>query len=387
MARLEFISKHPVLNKCVNTITYEGDTLCHYETPRALARAIRDPYLSVELPNEPSLDADEATDEVYERTLETAMSRPPLSKALDKYNETYHRQLTLQSTNTDIDIIKEALPRLPRLKCLQMFTHEHIARKSLTFRNAYNGCLVQPEGNTGLFPCGKRQFSVLLLSALAAKTKLQEIRAGLFSWKFFEPCELTPDELKSVLRPLRRLSLVIGARDINDDADAGQVFAEKVVLARNQCLRDFLTSAPDLEVMDLTFDSYAVDEPDGVLATFAGGFVWQHLRWIGLSQVEVNEKHLLEFFRSHAQTLETLDFANLCMNSGSWNPVFRQMQASLCLERVNLVGLFLTPDSAWDMEDIVPDMGGVRLGGFLAQELMFPSHTLFDLEEVMAEPH
>ena len=120
-------------------------------------------------------------------------------------------------------------------------------------------------------------------------------------------------------------------------------------------LKEFITSAPNLKVLRLSFD-----EQDPGYTTFNelfGSFRWSLLEVLSLGNLSMSEDELVGLCYRHARTLKDLSLQDLVMNRpGSWKVAFHRIRQVFDLgqqlDNCRLVGEYVSDTDYYDMEAI-----------------------------------
>ncbi len=100
---------------------------------------------------------------------------------------------------------------------------------------------------------------------------------------------------------------------------------------RSGRLRDLVTSAPNVEELDISLQTCEFPSQTDFEATL-GKFTWTRLRSFSISGVNTTEEDLMNFLERHARALQVVNFSVISLESGSWIPFVRRMQKSLNLK-------------------------------------------------------
>lgn len=354
--RLRQISEHPVISKKIETLYYEADTLPYYASVQEWKENICVPgWMNNVCPeSHPPLPMATAREErAYNRSLNKARHGPKytlsetlLRRAYGKYKSHLADQEGMRWQNYNVDVLKDALRRMPNVKTIEMTTECCLGR-STGMVQAFKDGLAEPNGDMySEEGCGVGQLRSLLLAADAANLQFETLAAGNVEWRFFqESYQQTQEDLRkmqSAVRALQTLKLYITTRTgdpefrlyetpFNNMAPACAEY-----LHTTSHLKDFITSTPDLERLDLNFDC---DEPHpATLCDSIGTFTWHSLRVAAFACISADEDCLAHFFVRHASTLRKLRLEAILLDRGTWPSLLRRARKALKLEQASLSG-------------------------------------------------
>ena len=355
--QLRQISEHPIISKKIDTLFYEADVLQDYGSmPNWKANICIPIWMKTlspkSLPPPPTASARE--ERAYNRSLNKAIHGPQhphtgtlLRRAYDKYAAHLADQESMRQQDYNLEMLKDALMKMPNLKTIEMSTECCLGR-STGMEQAFKDGLAAPYGDTQSDEgCGVGQLRSLLLAADAAGLKFETLAAGNVDWRFFRESEKQGLEvlqkMQHAVRSLRTLRLYISTRGEDDEYVYFDDLAHSMLpecakhLYETFHLKDFITSTPALERLDVNFDC---DEPypPATLGYIVGTFKWHSLRVASFSYISTDEDCLAQFFDRHADTLRKLRLETISLNEGSWPSLLRHARKTLKLEQAALSG-------------------------------------------------
>lgn len=358
--QLRQISEHPTINKKIDTIFYEADTLEDYGSMQNWKDSICVPGWIRDLPPEglqpPPPTASEREQRAYRRDLNKTMHGPKfthsdtlLRRAYETYTEYLADQKSMREQDYNVEILKDAMTKLPNLKTVEMSTECCLNNgRSRRMEQSFKEGLSSPYGDRQTEEgCGVGQLRSLLLAADAAGLKLEMLSAGYVDWRFFmETSAQNIDVMRKMqraLRSLRTLKLYIStSSEYDDDAyfeDLSHVMIPECAsyLGETTHLKDFITATPDLERLDFNFDC---DDPypPASLCDSVGTFTWHSLRVAAFAYISANEDCMVHFFTRHARTLRKLRLETILLTTGSWPSLLQRARKTLKLEQASLSG-------------------------------------------------
>ena len=112
------------------------------------------------------------------------------------------------------------------------------------------------------------------------------------------------------------------------DIEAGLIYR---VYLENGIPMEFITSAPKLEFLELSFRRLLPVNLVPKLKNLVGNFRWRGLKAVSLNQVSACEDDLVRFCKRHANTLKTLSLSNIWLYQGSWGSAFHRIRQAFRL--------------------------------------------------------
>ena len=355
--RLRQISEHPIISKKVDSLFYEADSLDDYGSIQEWKRNICDSGWMSTLSPASQFDSPASTareERAHRRSLNKAMQGPKythsetlLRRAYDNYAGHVAYQESMRRENYNIEMLKDALMKMPNVKNVRMSTQLCLGR-SIEMEQAFKDGLLEPYGDRQSEEgCGVGQLRSLLLAADATDLKFETLAAGYVDWRFFrESCEQNQEVLRKMqrsVRALRTLKLYITTITHPEDEfflinpSHHMVPEGAQYLHETSHLKDFITATPDLERLDINFD-YDEPCPPATLCDTIGTFKWHSLRVAAFAVISADEDCMAQFFVRHAGTLRKLRLEAVLLTTGSWPSLLRRARRSLMLEQASLSG-------------------------------------------------
>ena len=355
---LRQISEHPVISQHVEKLFYEADTLTSYDTMMKWKRNITIPGWFQSMPDDwagpPSPTAGEREHRAYTRDMERlragprhTQSKKQLKLAYEKYQKYLSDQNWMRACDYNAEAIREAMVRMPNLKVIDMSMESCLhGRCSEKANRAFGKGYQSVYGDDGQKEsCGVPQMRSLLLGASNAGLKLQGLRCGHIHWEIFKQSGDVFGEMKSAVQHLTMLNLHIITR-ISDDALGNspdeddyhsQIPACADYLKESGRLRDFVTAAPDLTVLDIRFDMEN-PYPPASLKQIVGDFTWHSLQHVAFRVLQITEDELMHLYSRHADTLSEIALDTIELTQGSWPRLLQRMRQTLCLKKAKICG-------------------------------------------------
>lgn len=347
LARIEAISKHPVLRQYVTSIFYEGDTLNFYKTPRSWSRDTVPPHVREWYLADRHSAGSYVEKYAYTRGLGRIERAPRAPFSKDESIQGWQHYRVLMSDQSQLhlrqweQILPSSLKRFPRLKSFTHSTGTHLRRRTPTMHRLYDPSLLRPDGDLGHFAlCGYGTLNRLLVAAgHCCDSKFETLKAGWVLWQFFLVSRELFEVMKRGVKHLKVLSLSISTHR-RDEVDG----VHEVIDASFGCLKEsgkmleFLTSAPHLRELEVRFkmDSRGHRCPAD-LAHIVGDFTWPMLTSVCFDSIRTNEKSLLAFFQRHAAKLREVKLRYIFLTSGTWRSIFEGMRQILSLQKFDTI--------------------------------------------------
>ena len=364
--QLRQISQHPTIRKKVDTIFYEADILENCDSMQDWKKSICIPAWMQDLSPQhlypPPPTASERERRAYRRDLNKTLSGPKLThsdtllkRAYDAYTEHLEDQESIRAQNYNVEMLKDAMIKMPNLKTIEMSTECCLNNgRSTRMDQAFKDGLRSPYGDRRSEEgCGVGPLRSLLLAADAAGLKLETLAAGNLDWRFFmesdkQNVQVLP-KIQKALRSLRTLRLYISTSSEYDDETYLDDLSHFMVpvcagyMHQTSHLRDFITATPDLERLDFNFDC---DDPypPTTLCDSIGTFKWHSLRVVAFSYISADEDCLAQFYVRHASTLRKIRLDTILLNTGSWPSLLQRARKVLKLEQAVLSGRLASND-------------------------------------------
>ena len=382
--RLRQISEHPTISKRIDTLFYEADIQEDFGSFQNWKANICVPgwmrNVSPDNLEPPLLTDSERDHRAFNRHLQKSRHGPKythsdtlLRSPYDKYTEYLADQKSLRLQDYNVEMLKDALMKMPRLKTIQMSMECCISGgRSRAMDQAFKDGLTSPYGDRQTEEgCGVGPLRALLVAANAAGLKFETLAAGHLDWRFFkESSKQTLDVLRKTqgaVHSLRTLKLYIstyseGYFDPQFDYNSHFMLEEcATYVSSTSHLKDFVTAAPDLERLDINFD-YNKRYPPATLCDIVGTFKWHALRVAAFALISADEDCLAQFFERHAGTLRKLRLESVLLTTGTWPTLLRSTRRVLKLEHACLTGKLksLDPPETFDFDLSAGLNGGKR---------------------------
>ena len=363
---LRQISEHPDLSQHVHTLFYEADSLEAVFSMKEWKRKIIAPDRSNAVHSEPMPapppNASTREQRAYRRHVEKLRAAPryiysagQLRSAYEEYEHYVWLQNYIRQYDYNSDMIREAMAKLPKLKTIELsLVHRLLGGPSRKLEQAFAKGLTVACGDQGHGPCGVEQLQSLLVGASDAGLEIETLRCGSVQWMLFMERDVVFNKLKHAVRCLRTLELYITTRYDHQDHDwlpdeEVDVHDEEVYICAQYLedsgrLRDFLTSAPQLENLTVLFDTGTTLHSAARLSDLVGDFSWHSLRLAAFSKISTTEEELMDFYERHAKTLREIRIESVHLDDGSWTDIFRRIHNTLSLEKATICGNLTAED-------------------------------------------
>ena len=316
--RLLAIAENPVASKYVVELEYETEGLLPIERQQfdeilTFRSLIPQRHASSERPG--SVASARAW-RAYERDSSRIMPLPSkrktaqlLNRAWSIYEDRQAGHRKVEQADFFLEKMTEIFKRLPNLKMFSTAAtsvyEQYVAeiRELLPFHS-----FSSPYGFLSNYDSATKS---VLLAAESAGLQINSFCCQRFHWQ-----ALTQD--KRDLPALRRSMLPVKIMNI---ALAGPPY-----MPQSGLVLSFITSAPNLEYLRLSFGEWNWDGIHPPMKDTIGNFFWSSLRAVSLQGLTTNENHLGEFCERHARTLRDLSLRDIYMEEGSWNTAFHRMR-------------------------------------------------------------
>ena len=356
---LRLISEHPILSQHVHTLFYEADSLEDFDSMKEWKKNIIAPewfntLRSKPMPTPPP-DASTREKRAYRRHIEKLRAAPryiysagQLKNAYEEYRHYVWLQDYIRQYDYNSEVIREAMAKLPKLKRIELSLYDGLNDGcSRKLEKAFVKGLTVAYGDQGYGPCGVEQLRSLLVGASDAGLEIETLRCGSVQWMFFMERDVVFNKLKHAVRCLRTLEFYITTR--YDDRDHEWLPHEEVHICAQYLedsgrLRDFLTSAPQLENLTVQFDLETPMLPAARLSDLVGDFSWHSLRLAAFSKISTTEEELMDFYERHAKTLREIRIESVHLDHGSWADIFIRIRNTLSLEKATICGNLTAED-------------------------------------------
>lgn len=334
LARLRAIAEHPVFSRHVKSLTYFGAVL--ESPPLSLEKFLRDHKQSVALREFANMSSPSLPDVKWKAEL----SRPQLEAQYDKYRQLVASQEEIRRNRLVPACLKEVMPKFPNLRLVTMSSgfefYEGGEQRSKA--SPYDDCV--HEAQSRFKPEGCLHLEVLLEALAQSDIRIEHLRAGSLSWRFFEKA---PEDLSRFFKPLTNLTYIDlilvtemddNGNDINDDLSKCRRSL------RSGLVRNLLRSMPRLETLSFAIHSGIEDLGQGARLgdVIQVGHHWPNLSDLSIQNVECNKSDLINFLELHKGSLKSLCLQDIQLTQGSWKNVLPYIRQNLHLDYVCICG-------------------------------------------------
>ncbi|KAI1261559.1 hypothetical protein F5Y18DRAFT_401637 [Xylariaceae sp. FL1019] len=330
LARLQAIAQHPVFSKHVRSLTYSGHAL---DSPKVSWREfLRDYKLELR----------------WNSRLKKLNYHPnQLLAEYNKYCDAAAEQDLIMNSEADIALLKDILPRFPKLESMTMSSGGRFYEGSHhnTKRHKPLDDILRGSAFHSLDPEGSRPLEALLVANAEARCTLKSFRAGFLHWKFFKRPEWV---LRRMFTPLANLtsieisiSLDSGDEETDEFHDHDSLVKCQRVMAKGS-LRHMLRSMPQLQTICVEFLDMDVDEltKGAALADIiAPGFHWPQLQELALGGLSCDRKELMDCLTLHKDTLRILCLRDMALKSTSWCKLLPDIRRKMDLADACICGV------------------------------------------------
>ena len=380
--QLQALATHPIASKYVTSFFFEADKL------RALPRSTWQSYIlgpqffaqveALRRRDRPWHQISERSLRIYLRESNKLLLDTPrhhytkeeLDDAFMKYSEILHFQKNWREASVQAKRIAEAMKQFSHLKKITLSNDHSIRQSTSKLRKTLNEpsfCNVYEADNPrdGLSgPIGLQQMRSLLLGAHDAGLMVEHLHCGAVSWRIFQQDAKTFTRMMKSISNVKNLRLEL-ATSVHGMAEWEDYLRPKIEIEHCYSylekgrLRDFVTAAPNLEHLQLGFQSSEPVWPTHLNHIF-GSHHWPHLQTVRLKNIGTSEDDLVDFCTLHASSLKTLQLHTIGLLEGSWFPAFSRMRKVLALEVMAVTGRLESPnyvlDFNEDSEDYCPEL-------------------------------
>ena len=370
--QLQALSTHPIASKYVTSFFFEADKL------RAFPRSTWEGYVlgpqfiaqaeELRRRDRPCHHTSERSLRIYHRESNKLLLDTPrhhyteeeLDDAFMTYREILHFQQNRREACVQAKKIAEAMKQFSHLKKITLSNDDSIRQSTSKLTKTLNEpsfCNVYEADNPrdGLSgPIGLQQMRSLLLGAHHAGLTVEHLHCGAVSWRILQ------QDAKSFTQMMNSISNVKNLR-LEFATSAGVVEWGDYLWPRleiEKChsylkkgrLRDFVAAAPNLEHLQLGFQSNEPNWPTQFHYIF-GSHHWPNLQTLRLKKIGTSEDDLVDFCTLHASSLKTLQLHTIGLLEGSWFPVFSRMRKVLALDLMLVTGRLESPEEVLDFNE------------------------------------
>ncbi|GAP92103.1 putative F-box protein [Rosellinia necatrix] len=357
--RLEAISLHPIFSKHVSSLTYFAEAL---DSPKVSWREfVRDHKKAMR----------------WNGTLRKQSLTPAqLMAEYNKYLKAVDDQDELMEKKKDMVLLKQVLPRFPKLETLTMSAGKifYEGNYRIERKRPLTDCL-RWDYMCGVHPEGQYQLDTLLLANVDSQSALTTLRAGSLHWRFFKRSER---ELAHMFKPLANLTsiqLTISVDPADERVHEGNSLRKCQRVMAKGTLRRVLKSMPQLEslyVEILNLDCNDQEKGAYLRDIIEPGFRWPNLKSLVLGGIVSNRVELMNVFRLHKNTLRKLCLRDMTLASTSWRKLLPQIRETLYLEDACICGDIYGQSEEDDEDDEDGPWNTVAAPGFEYWDLSVP---------------
>ena len=360
--KLDAIAAHPVVSKYVTSFLYQADKLeiLSEEHWREEARSVDRIRSSLDLRPRYMLRSHTGN---YPSDCPVSQFRYT-KKQLKEGFRAYQGLCDFQGRGDQFDRrIVTAMKKLPNLKELTMLAltwpDPEVSEKD------FAPALVRVyQPDTKEWPVGLAAMRSLLIGAYCAGLKIERFRCEQVNWRILKQKNDVFEVMKKSLRHLRELSITFSFGADQAVHEPGVVRTDEkcsTYLRDSGRLKEFVTSAPDLECLEIRFTCSEYD----LLTKFeyvVGDFYWPSLRVVKLGIIQVAEDQFVGFFERHACTIKDLCMIDLSLSLGSWCSVFERLRLVLELDSLDLSGVLSSDSDYLNFNGELDDLVKLRMG-------------------------
>ncbi|KAI1181317.1 hypothetical protein F4777DRAFT_12509 [Nemania sp. FL0916] len=326
--RLEAISLHPIFSKHVCSLVYFAETLGSPKVtwPEFVRQYKRQMRLNHSL-----------------MMKKRELAAHQLNPAYKEYCDAVDEQDRYIAEERDLNLLKQVLPRFPRLEGLTMSAGNFysLGRCLSPRKKPYADFLRDDIHVSGLHPEGKRPLDALLLANAHSPCALRTLRAGSLHWRFFKRPERDLRPLFSPLANLTAIDLCVSVDPADERIYEGNSLRKcQRVLAKGS-IRKILRSMPHLQTLAIEILNLKSEEQEK--GAWLGdiiepGFRWPNLKDLTLGGIVCNRMQLTSVLTLHKDTLKFLCLRDVALASTSWRKLLPDIRKTLDLEDACICG-------------------------------------------------
>ena len=185
--------------------------------------------------------------------------------------------------------------------------------------------------------------------------RIRNLSLGSFDWRM-----LQQDEVLAAMKKSIHYLTHLDMHFINDRRLKGHIDYSAIpndTWAATECMEkgrlvEFLTSAPNLDELNISFDACNSDLNTN-LRDIVGTFYWASLKTVHFRLITVTENNLTNFCKRHSATLTNLSLGDIHLRGrigDSWYSIFWKIRRATKLEMATVYGT-LDAGSRWEMDD------------------------------------
>ena len=362
--QLKALAEHPIASKYVTSFFFEANKL-QVASREGWEQLVLGPEESAQfeefrMHGDPSLDAIRRTFPIFRRGILKLTSpchrysKQQLEHAFGKYSNFIH----FQQDSTQVDIqekeVAEAMKRFPNLKELTMATHWFLRswtsrRMKRTFEPAFTTCYETDDHRKDQSESlGIQQMRSLLLGAYHAGLKVETLHCGLVSWRVLQQDTETLAHMRESLSNVKSLRLEFTNGVKSYDSLETEIRIEKCSSwLRQGRLRYFVTAAPNLEHLQISFPISVTNDWPCRLEDIVGEHHWPSLKTVKFQMIKTSEDELVSFCSRHSRSLKSLHLTDIGIRNGTWFSSFTRMRKVLTLDKIAVAGSLWCQTDCW----------------------------------------
>lgn len=292
----------------------------------------------------------------------THRTEEELEKHYNFYLKTIKQQHDMWEENRDFEAIEYAVKMFPTLKSVRFSSNRFIYGSRRLIRKTFADTFCRPgsRNRSGVDPPqGLRQLNALLTAVFNANIKLDRVKAGSLSWRFFAQEKLVMRKMMQATHSITHINLLLDTASDEEDIEMNFEGAQCREYLSHGSLRCFLQNMPNLTSLKVIFNiDYEINIvlPATIRDLVGDGVKWPKLKRFGVGGIEAKEPDLLAFLDDHKDTLRGLEINTMMLDAGeSWISMLPKIQQMLKLDKAFLCGVLcaggstLQVDESWDI--------------------------------------
>ncbi|KAI0487462.1 hypothetical protein F4859DRAFT_465072 [Xylaria cf. heliscus] len=323
--RLEAISLHPIFSKHVSSLTYFAET---FDSPKISWREfVRDHKSRMRW---------------HGKLRKLNLTPSQLMGEYKKYSDAVDEQDLLMRARKDVALLKEVLPRFPKLEALTMsagnlfYEGRYRTQRKKPFTDILRGGYI-----SGIHPEGKRPLDALLLANAHSPCALTALRAGSLHWRFFKRSERVLARMFKPLANLTSIELSVTVDPADERIQEGNSLLKCQRLLAKGVIRKILKSMPHLECLCVEILNLECDEQEkgaSLKDIIEPGFHWPKLKELVLGGIVGDRAEFMKALLPHKDTLQKLCLRDITLASTSWRKFLPDIRKNLRLEEACICG-------------------------------------------------